>query len=204
MTSAAPLQASYDRLFKLLLIGDSGVGKSCLLLRFADDVFNDTYVTTIGVDFKVRSLNVGQTRVRLQLWDTAGQERFRTITSSYYRRADAFIVVYDVTDKESFNNVRPWLQEIEKYTSGGLPKLIVGNKSDLSGKRVVETEEGAKLAESLGIDFLEASARSADNVEKAFTGLVEHLLIAKPKADKPRDLVALRDTGADGEGLCAC
>ncbi|KAI4211945.1 MAG: hypothetical protein LQ351_005285 [Letrouitia transgressa] len=116
------MNPEYDYLFKLLLIGDSGVGKSCLLLRFADDTYTESYISTIGVDF----------------WDTAGQERFRTITSSYYRGAHGICVVYDVTDMDSFNNVKQWLQEIDRYATEGVNKLLVGNKSDMSDKKVVE------------------------------------------------------------------
>ncbi|CAM0958698.1 unnamed protein product [Alopecurus aequalis] len=106
--------AEYDYLFKLLLIGDSSVGKSCLLLRFADDAYVDTYISTIGVDFKIRTVELDGKSVKLQIWDTAGQERFRTITSSYYRGAHGIIIVYDVTDMESFNNVKQWLSEIDR------------------------------------------------------------------------------------------
>merc|ERR1711965_386176 len=105
----------YDYLFKLLLIGDSGVGKSCLLLRFADDTYTETYISTIGVDFKIRTVEIDQKVIKLQIWDTAGQERFRTITSSYYRGAHGIIVVYDVTDEESFTAVERWMTEIERF-----------------------------------------------------------------------------------------
>mmetsp|Transcript_49208 Transcript_49208/g.71860 ORF Transcript_49208/g.71860 Transcript_49208/m.71860 type:complete len:109 (+) Transcript_49208:102-428(+) len=108
------MNPEYDYLFKLLLIGDSGVGKSCLLLRFADDTYTESYISTIGVDFKIRTITQDSKTVKLQIWDTAGQERFRTITSSYYRGAHGIIVVYDVTDMESFNNVKQWLHEIDR------------------------------------------------------------------------------------------
>eukprot|EP00923_Selenidium_pygospionis_P034802 GHVN01060536.1.p1 GENE.GHVN01060536.1~~GHVN01060536.1.p1 ORF type:complete len:147 (+),score=14.68 GHVN01060536.1:81-521(+) len=126
----------YNYLFKLLLIGDSGVGKSCLLLRFADDVYTASFIATIGVDFKIRTIEQDGKIIKLQIWDTAGQERFRTITSSYYRGAHGIIIVYDVTDRESFNNVKIWMQEIDKYAMESVNKLLVGNKSDLSSKRV--------------------------------------------------------------------
>ena len=132
------MTTEYDYLFKLLLIGDSGVGKSCLLLRFADDTYTDSYISTIGVDFKIRTVDLDTKTIKLQIWDTAGQERFRTITSSYYRGAHGIIIVYDITDKESFDNVRQWLFEIDRYASENVCKLLVGNKSDLGSKRAVE------------------------------------------------------------------
>jgi Ras-related protein Rab-1A len=107
--------------------------------------------------------------VKLQIWDTAGQERFRTITSSYYRGAHGIIIVYDVTDKESFQNIQHWLQEIDKYANEGVMKLLVGNKSDLQSKKVVSYDEAKELADSLGIGFIETSAKNAHNVEQAFT-----------------------------------
>ncbi|KAL0401006.1 UNVERIFIED_CONTAM: Ras-related protein RIC1 [Sesamum latifolium] len=129
-----------DYLFKLLLIGDSGVGKSCLLLRFADDSYLDSYISTIGVDFKIRTVEQDGKTIKLQIWDTAGQERFRTITSSYYRGAHGIIIVYDVTDQESFNNVKQWLNEIDRYASENVNKLLVGNKCDLADNRAVPYE----------------------------------------------------------------
>lgn len=162
------MNAEYDFLFKLLLIGDSGVGKSCLLLRFADDTYTESYITTIGVDFKIRTVEIERKTIKLQIWDTAGQERFRTITSSYYRGAHGIIVVYDVTDAESFNNVKQWLHEIDRYASEHVNKLLVGNKSDLVAKRAVTYEQGQEFAQSLGIEFVETSAKNSENVEKAF------------------------------------
>lgn len=162
------MNAEYDYLFKLLLIGDSGVGKSCLLLRFADDTYTESYISTIGVDFKIRTVELDGKTIKLQIWDTAGQERFRTITSSYYRGAHGIIVVYDVTDAESFNNVKQWLHEIDRYASENVNKLLVGNKSDLTSKRAVTFDQGKEFADSLGIEFLETSAKNSTNVEKAF------------------------------------
>ena len=157
----------YDFLFKLLLIGDSGVGKSCLLLRFADDTYTESYISTIGVDFKIRTIELDGKTIKLQVWDTAGQERFRTITSSYYRGAHGIIVVYDVTDQESYNNVKQWLQEIDRYACENVDKLLVGNKCDLTDKKVVEYTRAKAYADQLGISFLETSAKNSTNVEQA-------------------------------------
>ncbi|KAF9684942.1 hypothetical protein SADUNF_Sadunf03G0002800 [Salix dunnii] len=139
----------YDYLFKLLLIGDSSVGKSCLLLRFADDSYVDSYISTIGVDFKIRTVEHDGKTIKLQIWDTAGQERFRTITSSYYRGAHGIIIVYDVTEMESFNNVKQWLNEIDRYANDSVCKLLVGNKCDLVENKVVDTQtaKGRSCAE---------------------------------------------------------
>ncbi|KAL9253000.1 GTP-binding protein YPTM2-like protein [Drosera capensis] len=151
----------YDYLFKLLLIGDSGVGKSCLLLRFADDSYVESYISTIGVDFKIRTVEQDGKTIKLQIWDTAGQERFRTITSSYYRGAHGIIIVYDVTDQHSFENVKQWLSEIDRYASDNVVKLLVGNKSDLTSNRVVSYESGKAFADEIGVPFLETSAKNA-------------------------------------------
>jgi small GTP-binding protein len=158
----------YDYVFKLVLIGDSGVGKSCLLLRFADDTYTESHISTIGVDFKIRTIQLDGKTIKLQIWDTAGQERFRTITSSYYRGAHGIIVVYDTTDSETFEHVKTWLHEIDRYASENVNKLLVGNKSDLTSKRAVETEAAKEFADSVNIPFLETSAKNATNVEDAF------------------------------------
>lgn len=124
---------------------------------------------------KIRTIDLDGKTIKLQIWDTAGQERFRTITSSYYRGAHGIIVVYDVTDNESFNNVKQWLHEIDRYAAENVNKLLVGNKSDLTGKRVVSTEQGKEFADSLGIEFLETSAKTSSNVEQAFLTMASQI-----------------------------
>ncbi len=177
------MNPEYDYLFKLLLIGDSGVGKSCLLLRYTDETYQESYISTIGVDFKIKTIELDGKVIKLQIWDTAGQERFRTITSSYYRGAHGIIVVYDVTDQESFNNVKVWLQEIDRYANENVNKLLVGNKSDLTSKKVVDYETAKAFADELGIPFLETSAKSAANVEQSFMTMAAE--IKKRMASQP-------------------
>ena len=173
-----------EYLFRILLIGDSGVGKSCLLLRFADDTYTDTHIATIGVDFKIKTVQIDGQNVRLQIWDTAGQERFRTITSSYYRGAQGIIVVYSVTDLQTFQNVRQWLQEIERYAAETVIKLLIGNKCDLEDERAVTLEQGQELANSLNVSFFEASAKKSLNVDELFTkiatDIIKNLAPAQP------------------------
>lgn len=169
----------YDYLFKLVLIGDSGVGKSCLLLRFSDDAFTESYITTIGVDFRFRTINVGGKVVKLQIWDTAGQERFRTITSAYYRGADGIVLVYDVTEAESFAHVDEWLAEVNRYATENTVKILVGNKSEKGSGRTVSTEDARRKAEDLGISFIETSAKESINVELAFITVARELIALK-------------------------
>lgn len=163
--------APYDYLIKLLLIGDSGVGKSCLLLRFADDSFTPSFITTIGIDFKIRTIELDGKRIKLQIWDTAGQERFRTITTAYYRGAMGILLVYDVTDERSFQNIKNWIKNIEQHATEGVTKMLVGNKCDMIDKRTVDPERGQALANEYGIPFLETSAKNNTNVEEAFIRL---------------------------------
>jgi Ras-related protein Rab-8A len=158
----------YDFLIKLLLIGDSGVGKSCLLLRFCDDAWTPSFITTIGIDFKIRTIELDGKRIKLQIWDTAGQERFRTITTAYYRGAMGILLVFDVTDEKSFQNIRTWYSNVEQHASEGVSKILVGNKSDWDEKRVVTTEQGQALADELGIRYVETSAKTNSQVEDAF------------------------------------
>jgi len=161
----------YDYLFKLLIIGDAGVGKSGLILRYVDNSFTDSYISTIGVDFKQKIIQLNSSLIKLQIWDTAGQERFRTITSSYYRGAHGIIIVYDVTDLESFENTKKWLSEIDRYANENTKKLIMGNKCDLIDRKAVEYSTAKEFADSLGIPLIEVSAKSAVNVDQAFESI---------------------------------
>ncbi|XP_066293783.1 ras-related protein Rab-35-like isoform X1 [Branchiostoma lanceolatum] len=168
----------YDHLFKLLIIGDSGVGKSSLLLRFADNTFSGTYITTIGVDFKIRTTEMNGEKVKLQIWDTAGQERFRTITSTYYRGTHGVIVVYDVTSADSFVNVKRWLHEIDQNCDV-VNRILVGNKNDCPERKVVETGDAQRFADQMGIKLFETSAKENINVEEMFNEVTRQVLHQK-------------------------
>ncbi|CAL8138623.1 unnamed protein product [Orchesella dallaii] len=159
---------SYDYLFKLLLIGDSGVGKTCVLFRFSEDAFNSTFISTIGIDFKIRTIELDGKKIKLQIWDTAGQERFRTITTAYYRGAMGIMLVYDITNEKSFENIKNWIRNIEEHAAPDVQKMILGNKCDMNDKRVVSKERGEQLALEYGIRFMETSAKNSHNVEEAF------------------------------------
>ncbi|KAL1407708.1 GTP-binding protein [Vanrija albida] len=186
----------YDFLIKLLLIGDSGVGKSCLLLRFCDDSWTPSFITTIGIDFKIRTIELDGKRIKLQIWDTAGQERFRTITTAYYRGAMGILIVYDVTDEKSFNNVRTWHAQIEQHASAGVNKILIGNKCDWDEKRAVTLEQGKALADEFGLRFLETSAKANEGVEEAFFTLARdiktRLIDSQPQPEAPVQLNADR------------
>ncbi|SCV99975.1 LAFE_0B06656g1_1 [Lachancea fermentati] len=163
---------SYDSIMKILLVGDSGVGKSCLLVRFVEDKFSPSFITTIGIDFKIKTVDINGKKVKLQLWDTAGQERFRTITTAYYRGAMGIILVYDVTDERTFANVKQWFSTVNQHANDEAQLLLVGNKSDMD-TRAVTTEQGEALAKELGIPFVEASAKDDTNVNEIFFQLAK-------------------------------
>ncbi|XP_033748093.1 ras-related protein Rab-35-like [Pecten maximus] len=200
----------YDHLFKLLIIGDSGVGKSSLLLRFSDNTFSGTYITTIGVDFKIRTVDVNGEKVKLQIWDTAGQERFRTITSTYYRGTHGVIVVYDVSSGESFANVKRWLHEIDQNCDV-VNRILVGNKDDDPDRKVVLTQDAQRFAEQMGIQLFETSAKENINVEEMFIGITKLVLVTKKEqmkkaADQPQEdrkgIVLTRGGGGSKKKKC--
>jgi Ras-related protein Rab-1A len=171
-----------DHLFKLIIIGDSGVGKSCLLLRFADDNFTESFISTIGVDFRFRTIQIDGHTVKLQIWDTAGQERFRTITAAYYRGCDGILLVFDVAKRDSFESLDGWIEDIKRYTGGSapVPLLLVGNKADLTD-REVDQKDAEEYSKQHRIEYIETSALNSTNVETAFLSLARELI----KKNKP-------------------
>ena len=164
----AQTDQTYDMLFKVLLVGNTGVGKSSLFLRFVDKIWNDAFVPTIGVDFKTKTLNINNKNIKLQIWDTAGQERFRTIISSYYKGAHGILLIFDLTETESFESLKNWLIEIEKNANKNVIKLLIGNKCDLDDQRVISFEKGKDFAEQFNMKYLETSAKNDYNVTESF------------------------------------
>ncbi|XP_046677097.1 ras-related protein Rab-3 isoform X1 [Homalodisca vitripennis] len=164
---------NFDYMFKLLIIGNSSVGKTSFLFRYADDSFTSAFVSTVGIDFKVKTVFRHDKRVKLQIWDTAGQERYRTITTAYYRGAMGFILMYDITNEESFNSVQDWVTQIKTYSWDNAQVILVGNKCDMEDERVISFERGKQLAEQLGIEFFETSAKENIHVKAVFERLVD-------------------------------
>ena len=167
----------YDLLFKLILIGDSCVGKSNILLKYLKNQFNENSKTTVGVEFGTKNIIINNKRIKIQIWDTAGQERYRSITSAYYKGAKGALIVYDITRKNTFDNIDKWITDLKLNGDKNICIIILGNKSDLIDKREINKNDGIKKAEMYKIAFLETSALNGDNISKAFDELIEQIVI---------------------------
>nr|XP_027224127.1 ras-related protein Rab-26-like isoform X2 [Penaeus vannamei] len=165
---------------KVMLIGDSCVGKTCILTRFKDGTFlSGSFISTIGIDFRNKVVTVDGSKVKLQIWDTAGQERFRSVTHAYYRDAHALLLLYDVMSKTSFDNTRAWLGEVHEYAQDDVVIMLIGNKCDVNGERVVRREDGERLAREYNVAFMETSAKTGLNVDLAFMAVARELKARK-------------------------
>ncbi|EGR29423.1 Ras family protein, putative [Ichthyophthirius multifiliis] len=169
-------QQYYDITLKILIIGNSNVGKTCMVMRYCENQFTNEFYATIGVDFKTKNLQIDDKIIKLQIWDTAGQDRFRTITNNYYRGANGILIVYDITDRDSFQNVKQWMYEIEKNAKENVQKILVGNKCDQNDQRQVDYEEGLHLSQQYNLTFFEASAKNSHNIELSFQTLVKNIV----------------------------
>jgi Ras-related protein Rab-1A len=172
--------AEYDYLVKVLVIGNSGVGKSSLLLRYVDDDFIDRFNSTIGVDFKIKTFGTVDGKLaKVQIWDTAGQDRFKAIVASYYRGCHCVLLVFDLTNRETFDNIDNWVDEVQKHSPNNAPQyILIGTKSDLTALRQIPYDECVEKAKKLGTEYVETSARDNDNVTEAFTKVVEKYIKA--------------------------
>ncbi|XP_029973156.1 ras-related protein Rab-15-like [Salarias fasciatus] len=204
----------YDILFRLLLLGDSGVGKTCMLRRFTDSEFDPSHISTIGVDFKMKTVEIDGVKVRVQIWDTAGQERYQTITKQYYRRAQGIIFVYDITSEPSFQHIAKWASDVDEYAPDKVQTILVGNKSDEEIRRQVTKEQGSKLAKAYGMEFFETSASTSNNISESFIRVTELVLQAHKRdvdtllgsLDDYLERVALEEDkrAADSQRACVC
>ena len=193
----------YDMLIKLLLIGDSGVGKSSILVRFADDSFTQSFIATIGIDFKIRTISLDGKLIKLQIWDTAGQERFKTITTAYYRGGMGILLVYDVTNEASFNSITGWVRAIEQHASDSVNKVLLGNKADTSGplveQRKITSEMGGQVAAQHNMNFFETSAKNNINVEEAFYSIARDIQLRLQKCAAEQSNNATRPISLQSE-----
>lgn len=164
----------FDYLFKVLLIGDSASGKSSIMTRYTDNIFNKTFVTTIGVDFRVKCINYKDKIIKLQIWDTSGQEKFRTITSSYYRGAKGIFVILDLSDVNSLKNIEHWMQEIDRYANENVPVLLIGNKCDEDHK--ISNDIIDELVKKMNIEYIETSAKQNINIDKMFEKMMDKMI----------------------------
>ena len=165
-----------ELVYKILLLGDSEVGKSCFLMRYSDNIFVENYITTIGLDYKLKyvQLDSGET-IKVQLWDTAGQDRYRTIAKNYYKGSHGILLLYDVTKENSFENIREWVQNIREEVYEKAIIFLIGNKIDKKEERKITTEQGQKLASEYNLPFFEASAKSGENVDEIFKALYKKI-----------------------------
>jgi len=184
----------YEYIFKYIIIGDMGVGKSCLLHQFTESKFVPDSPHTIGVEFGTRIIEVNSKKIKLQIWDTAGQERFRAVTRSYYRGAAGALLVYDITRRGTYNHLTSWLTDARNLTNPNTVIMLIGNKNDLDDKREVTFEEASAFAQENGLVFLEASAKTGENVEQAF------FKTAKTIFQNIQEGVDLSDTGITKSG----
>lgn len=180
----------YDFIFKVLLLGDSSVGKTCFLLRYSDDTFVENHISTIGLDYRLKMINLPDNRVvKMQIWDTAGQDRFRAITKNYYKGAHGIILIFDVTSTASFSNIKNWLQQIKENTSDKIQITLVGNKIDMINRRTVTKEEADKLAKEYNLKYFETSAKDNLNIQETFAYLTKEIYAIAEKSTGGTSLI---------------
>ena len=176
------MESSEPPLYKILLLGDSTVGKTCFLLRYVDDSFLDLHMATIGLDYRLKTLILEeQTIVKIQLWDTAGQDKFRAITRNYYKGASGIILIFDVTNVKSYENIKKWINEIKEEISEKVAIVLIGNKIDNVQERKISKEQGDKLASEIGVKFFETSAKTGEGINESIFFLVKKIFENDPE-----------------------
>ena len=189
-------------LYKILLLGDTQVGKSSFLMRYIDNTFQESYLSTVGLDFKVKNVQLDDGNTyRVQIWDTAGQDRFHAITRNYFKNAHGIILIYDVTLIESFHNVKNWIKQIKEEVTDKVSIILAGNKIDMEEERKVSKEEGEKMAADYGLKFYECSAKTGENVEEAFKDIVTKTVENFSKIDE-KEATKLKNKKGKKKGCC--
>ena len=196
------ISQDYDYLFKVLLLGDSDVGKSSLILRYTDETFNSKLVNSIGVDFKMKKREIDGKIIKVQIWDTAGHERFRSITYSYYRGANSIIIVFDLSDKKSFISITEWLKQIEKHAKENVFKFLVGNKSDLENERQVAYEEAKQYADEHDLPYIETSAKNGININELFDSSIKTFLNNSSGFRGEKNIKLNENSNSESRGCC--
>ena len=197
------ISQDYDYLFKVLLLGDSDVGKSSLILRYTEETFNSKLVNSIGVDFKMKKREIEGKVIKVQIWDTAGHERFRSITYSYYRGANAIIIVFDLSDKKSFISITEWLKQIEKHAKENVFKFLVGNKSDLVEQRKVSYDEAKQYADEHELPYIETSAKEGININELFDSSIKSFLNNSNNFSGEKNIkLNSQNTNSSEKGIC--
>ena len=182
------IEQDYDEKIKLMVLGDSSVGKSSILTKYCKNQFFTKYITTIGIDFQTKYLNINNKKIKVQIWDTAGQERYRVVTKNYFNTSNGFIIIYDITDRRSFNNINNWMEQIESFIGKEVKCILFGNKNDLENKRDVQIEEGKELAKKYNCPFFETSAKEGNNIEEGFKEIIMEI-IKVIKIQKPKEII---------------
>ena len=189
-------------LYKILLLGDSSVGKTCFLMRYTDNTFQEIHMSTIGLDYKLKNVQLDDGKiVKIQIWDTAGQDRFRSITKNYYKGAHGIILIYDVTSRKTFENIKNWVSQIKEEVSNKVTIILVGNKIDDEPNRKVTTQEGENMAKECELDFFETSAKSGANIDSTFNELVKKTVEKYNKVDDKGDKLNNKKSG-NKKGCC--
>lgn len=197
-----------DTIFKILLLGDSSVGKTCFLLRYVEDTFTGNHISTIGVDYKIKIITSkdSQDLIKLQIWDTAGQDRFRCITKNYYRGSNGIMLIYDITNQSSFTNIKNWISQIKEYLGEEACITLVGNKVDLESNRKIATDEGRKFAMDNKLSFFEASAKENISITEAFEDLTKNMLkkstASGESSSRSRNKSLVYSKGKEGKKKC--